>query len=249
MNPLLSVIVPAYNESKRIGVTLKDLKRYFATKAYSYEIIVVNDGSTDDTTIVVQKFQIGFPQLKLIDNKENHGKGYAVKCGMLAAKGHYRLFMDADNSVKIDTLDEFFDEMQRNDHDIVIGSIALSNLSVIEHNGWHRRIFGSISKFIIRTVATPGIYDTQRGFKLFSSRAARILFPLQKISRFGFDIEILTIAQIHGLSIKEKPVEWDNPDGSTVKMKAYLDSLIELGQICINKLRGEYNRSPRGYTS
>lgn len=246
---LLSVIVPAYNESKRIGTTLADLKRYFSRKTYSYEIIVVNDGSTDDTASVVKRFQIGFPALQLIDNKENTGKGHAVKCGMLSAQGHYRLFMDADNSVKIDTLDTFFKEMVENGHDIVIGSIAQSNFAVIEHNGWHRRLFGSVSKFLIRTIATPGIYDTQRGFKLFTKKSASLLFSLQEIKRFGFDIELIAIAQIHGLSIKEKGVEWDNPAGSTVRMRAYAQSLIELGQISINKVRGHYNRLPEGTMS
>jgi glycosyltransferase XagB len=238
----LSVIIPAYNESQRIGVTLADLKRYFSRKKeLSYEIIVVSDGSTDSTADVVRSFATDFPGLRLIDNKENRGKGYAVKCGMLEARGDYRLFMDADNSVTIDAIEPFIEEMYKGKHDVTIGSIAFSFVPSIEHNGWHRRLFGSISKFLVRIVATPGIYDTQRGFKLFTKAAAEAIFPLQKIERFGFDIEILSIARLHRLSIKELPVVWDNPAGSKVHLKAYLDSFIELCKIYRNVLSGSYD--------
>jgi cellulose synthase/poly-beta-1,6-N-acetylglucosamine synthase-like glycosyltransferase len=241
---LLSVIIPAYNESARIGATLSDLKRYFIKKDISYEIIVVNDGSKDDTADVVRAFAKNFPGLTLIDNKMNRGKGYAVKCGMLAASGAYRLFMDADNSVTIDAIEPFIEEMYRGGHDIIIGSIAFRYMPSIEHNGWHRRFFGSISKSLVRIVATPGIHDTQRGFKLFTSKAADIVFSRQQMERFGFDIELIAIAQLHGLSIKELPVYWNNPAGSTVHLKAYLDSFIELGRIYRNIVIGTYD-APR----
>jgi cellulose synthase/poly-beta-1,6-N-acetylglucosamine synthase-like glycosyltransferase len=241
MSITLSVIIPAYNESKRIGVTLSDLKRYFEHAPYEYEVIVVNDGSKDDTAAVVSAYQQDFPALKLVDNVQNRGKGYAVKTGMLEARGDYRLFMDADNSVTIDTIEPFFSEMVYGKHDVIIGSIAFSYMPTIEHNGWHRRFFGSMSKFLVRVVATPGIYDTQRGFKLFTRKAAETIFPLQKIDRFGFDIELLTIARLHNFSIKEMPVVWDNPAGSTVRLRAYIDSFIELWRIYANVLRGKYD--------
>ena len=172
-NIYLSVVIPAYNEEKRIGATLADLKRYFSDKGYAYEVIVVSDGSTDGTAEAVSRFAKGFPALKLIDNKENRGKGYAVRCGMLEARGQYRLFMDADNSVTIDTVEPFIEEARKSGCDVTIGSIAFSaEAKVVEHNGWHRRVFGSVSKLLVRAVATPGIYDTQRGFKLFTGRSA-----------------------------------------------------------------------------
>ncbi len=241
---LLSVIIPAYNEEKRIGVTLADLKRYFSQKEFPYEIIVVSDGSTDRTVDVVREFSRDFPQLKVIDNKENRGKGYAVRCGMLEAVGEYRLFMDADNSVTIDTVEPFIEEACKHGCEVTIGSIAFSaEAEVVEHNGWHRRVFGSISKLLVRAVATPGIYDTQRGFKLFTDKAASAIFPLQKIDRFGFDIEILVIARTHGFSIRELPVAWDNPAGSKVHLRAYIDSFVELWKIYANMLRGTYDPS------
>ncbi|MBX4209548.1 glycosyltransferase family 2 protein [Candidatus Parcubacteria bacterium] len=238
---LLSVIIPAYNEEKRIGVTLADLKRFFSEKDFPYEVIVVSDGSTDGTADLVREFAKGFPALKIVDNKENRGKGYAVRCGMLEAAGEYRLFMDADNSVTIDTVEPFIEEAQRDGADVTIGSIALSDSEVVEHNGWHRRVFGSMSKLLVRAVATPGIYDTQRGFKLFTEKAAKAIFPRQKINRFGFDIELLVIARLHGFAIRELPVSWNNPAGSKVDLKAYVDSFTELWRIYGNMLRGAYD--------
>lgn len=241
--PFLSVVIPAYNESERIGVTLADLKRYFSDKDYAYEVIVVSDGSTDGTADAVRRFALeqSFPALRVIDNKENRGKGYAVRCGMLEARGEYRLFMDADNSVTIDTVDPFLGEMGKGGHDVAIGSIAFSYVPSVEHNGWHRRWFGSMSKALIRVVAVPGIYDSQRGFKLFTARAADAIFPLQRIDRFGFDVELLAIAKLQGLSVKELPVKWDNPAGSKVRLSAYVDSFVELGRIYANVLAGQYD--------
>ena len=240
-NIYLSVIVPAYREEKRIRSTLLDLERYFREKQYRYEIIVVNDGSPDGTADVVRELIPQIPNLSVIDNKKNRGKGFAVKCGMTYARGQYRLFMDADNSVRIDELDTFIADMERNGHDIAIGSIAFSYARTVEHNGWHRRFLGSLSKMMVRVIAVPGIYDTQRGFKVFTARAAEMVFPRQRIRRFGFDIEILLIALTHSLSVKELPVQWDNPPGSTVKLSSYFQSLSELGRIFMNKARGMYD--------
>lgn len=235
----LSIIIPAYKESRRIGVTLLSLQEYFKNKDYGYEIIVVNDGSPDETAEVVQSYIPEIKGLRLIDNKKNKGKGHAVKCGMLESRGYYRLFMDADNSVSIDHLEYFLSHVKKG-FDVVIGSIALEEADVTEHNGWHRRFFGSISKFVIRNLATPGIYDTQRGFKLFTAYAADIIFPKQTIERFGFDIELLVIARTNGLQTKELPVVWDNPDGSTVTGSDYFKTFVELFYILSNKILGNY---------
>lgn len=240
-NVLISVVVPAYNESKRILRTLASLRNYFKAVDYGYEVIVVSDGSKDVTDDIVRDFASLFPALRLISYGKNRGKGYAVKQGMLAARGEYRLFMDADNSVTIESVETLLDEMERSGSDVAIGSIGVPGSVVVEGAGAHRRILGSLSKLLVRAVALPGIYDTQRGFKLFTKRAADAIFPLQRIERFGFDIEVLLIARRHGFKIKEVPVDWYNPAGSKVTAKAYLDSLVDLGKTALNAASGKYD--------
>lgn len=237
----LSVIIPAYREASRIPKTLISLNEYFSNKNYNYEIIVVNDGSPDNTANVVKECIPLVKNLRLIDNAYNCGKGYAVQCGMLEALGKLQLFMDADNSVTIDTIEKFITEIEKG-NDVVIGSIALGG-HIVEHNGFHRRLFGTISKFLIRNIATPGIYDTQRGFKLFTKKAAKLIFPQQTIKRFGFDIELLTIAKINKLVIKEIPVDWDNPEGSTVNMGSYFSTLKDLVVILSNRILNKYKNN------
>lgn len=242
VEPTISIIIPAYKESKRISRTLESLQEYFLNKTYSYEIIVVNDGSSDGTLQVLAECGHYIRNLKVIDNPINRGKGYAVKCGMFMARGKYRLFMDADNSVKIDNLDLFLDYI-RSGYDVVIGSISLKTAHIEERNGWHRHVLGSVSKWLIRTLATPRIYDTQRGFKLFTARAANIIFPLQTIDRFGFDIELLVIAARNNLSVREVAVDFNNPEGSTVRLSDYLRTFVELFRIIFNKLLRKYDIS------
>ncbi|HVT74894.1 MAG TPA: dolichyl-phosphate beta-glucosyltransferase [Candidatus Paceibacterota bacterium] len=238
--PVLSIVIPAYNEELRIGATLADIKRFFSDRALSYEIIVVSDGATDGTEAVVRDFAEGLPALRLISYCKNRGKGFAVKAGMLAAKGEYRLFMDADNSVRIDSIEPFLREMGRNGCEVAIGSIDSDESGVIDRAGWHRRLASKASRFLIRALATPGIRDTQRGFKLFTERAVKAVFPLQRTERFGFDVELLVIAREKGFGIREIPVYWENPSGSKVSLRSYYESLIELWRIYVNMLRGAY---------
>lgn len=241
----LSIIIPAYNESKRIGDTLRSLASYFQHANYYYEIIVVNDGSTDSTFAVLQNLQTEISQLKIINNPKNMGKGYAVKCGMQAATGDLRLFMDADNSVKINEVEIFLSKTAEG-FDVVIGSIGLDKKDVrmvSENNGYYRRPIGLFSKYITRIFATPGIYDTQRGFKLFTKKAVDVIFPKLSVNRFGFDIELLVVAQINNLKIKELPVEFNNPKGSTVNLMSYVVTFFELLKIVIKKHLGRYSKN------
>lgn len=235
----LSVVIPAYNEENRIGKTLADFDRYLSKQSYTYEILVVNDGAKDKTADVVRGAMSTVKNLRLIDNKENHGKGYVVRQGMLEAKGQYRLFSDADSSVSIDQIEKFWPYFGQG-YDVVIGSIEVEGAKVEEHAAWYRRFVGHWAKLLIRMLAIWEIHDTQRGFKCFSAKAAQEVFPKQLIMRWGFDIEILVIAKKHGFKIKEVPVIWINPGESKVGLSAYVTTFKELLQIKLNLLMGKY---------
>lgn len=233
------MVIPAYNEVERIRSTLTRVNQYLSFKGYSYEIIVVDDGSTDGTVKLVQNLAKSLTQIRIIRNSGNRGKGFSVRAGMRKAHGRIRLFMDADNSVDISHVDEFIRSLESG-YDVVIGSIKIGESKATEHNGIHRRILGSAANMLIRLLATPQIRDTQRGFKIFSAKAARQIFPYQTIDRFGFDIELLVIAREKGYRIKEVPVIWDNPAGSKVGGLSYLGTLIELLRISFNRAIGRY---------
>ncbi|MDP1629495.1 MAG: glycosyltransferase family 2 protein [bacterium] len=237
----LSIIIPAYNEIERIGNTLKAIDEYLKKQSYDYEILVVDDGSKDETARVVQSLIGDIPNLRLIDNKENRGKGAVVKQGMLAAQGDFRLFIDADNAISIEQIETFWPWLEKG-YDIIIGSIEVSGAKIEEKAGWHRRILGKLSKYLIRILAIWEIHDTQRAFKLFPAKAVQDIFQKQTIERWGFDIEILVIAKKLGYKIKELPVTWINPAGSKVTLKSYFNTLKELLKIKWNLLSGRYHR-------
>lgn len=233
----LSVIIPAYNEEKRIAATLRDVNDYFKRQSFESEILLLDDGSRDKTVEVARSLNI--PNLKIIDNPENHGKGYVVRQGMLEARGSYRLFTDADNSTKISELEKFWPYFQEG-FDVVIGSIEIKGSAIRERAAWYRRTLGKLAKILIRLVLIWEIHDTQRGFKCFTAESAAKIFPKQTIERWGFDMEILQIAKKQGFKIKELPVSWENPAGSKVTLGSYFSSLRELMRIKWNSLRGKY---------
>lgn len=244
---ILSVIIPAYNEGERIVPALLNLKDYFEDIPYSYEIIVVDDGSKDDTTDVVAAFRKENPKMniRVFRYRENSGKGYAVRYGALFAHGEYVLFLDADGAIDIEHL-EIFWEYIGVEHDVVIGSIEIPGHRAVDKNQWYRRLLGKASKLLIRATVAPGIYDTQRAFKMFTKDAAQEIFERQTIDRWGFDIELIVIARTLGYRIKELPVTWINPDGSKVGLSVYLTTLRELGAIIFRKLRGHYQKVEGG---
>jgi len=234
---LLSVVIPAYNEEKRIPATLQSLKEYFKDKDYEYEILVVVDGAKDNTAQVVKDANI--PNLKLIDNKENCGKGCVVRQGMLEAKGKYRLFMDADNATTIDHVEKmlpFFDE----GYDIVIASIAIKGAKVAHSEKFYKRIFGQMGNLFIQIMLVPGIKDTQRGFKIFTAKAAEDIFKRLTLDRWGFDFEALAVARKLGYKIKEVPINWKNDPKSLVTLGAYIKTLLEVVKVRLNLWEGEY---------
>ncbi len=234
---LLSVVIPAYNEEKRIPATLQSLKEYFKDKDYEYEILVVVDGAKDNTAQVVKDADI--PNLKLIDNKKNCGKGCVVRQGMLEAKGKYRLFMDADNATTIDHVEKLLPYFDK-DYDVVIASVGVKGAEIVNNEKFYKRIFGLGSNLIIRIVLVPGIKDTQRGFKIFTAKAAEDIFKRLTLDRWGFDFEALAVARKLGYKIKEVPVRWKNDPKSLVTLGAYVKTFIELMKVRINLWEGEY---------
>ena len=231
MSKHLSVIIPAYNEEYRIKATLEAVFSYLSRQNYSWEAIVISDGSSDKTVEMTSEFISNKPEFSLIANTLNHGKGFVVKQGMLQAQGDFRLFTDAYNSTSIEQIEKFWLYFNEG-YDIVIGSIEVSGAVINEQAQWYRRFLGRYSKYLIRTVAGLwGIHDTQRGFKCFNAKSARDIFSRTKIDRFGFDIEVLALAKKMGYKIKELPVIWNNPGNSAVHLSSYFQVLKDLFKI------------------
>jgi glycosyltransferase involved in cell wall biosynthesis len=236
----LSVIIPAYNEAEKLPQTLPEMSAYLDRQSYSYEIIVVNDGSRDRTADVVRELIPQVKNLKLIDNQENHGKGYVVRQGMLQAMGEYRLFTDADNSTTIDHLERIWPVFKEG-YDVVIGSRDVKGAKMEPAQPLFRRLLGEIFNLIVQAVVGLwGIWDTQCGFKTFTKKLVEEIFPKCKINRFAFDPEILILAKKAGYKIKEVPVFWKNDARSTVKFTWMLKMLFEVLQIRWNLMTGKY---------
>ena len=239
--PYLSVIIPAYNEEKRISNTLLEIDRYLSRQDYSSEIIVVNDGSSDKTAQVVKNFTNLIKNLNLIDNQENHGKGWVTKQGMLAAQGEYRIYVDADNAISLDQIEGFWLYLKEG-YDVIIGSIEVKGARVEEEAAWYRRALGKWSKYLIRFLTIWEIHDSQRAFKLFPAKVAEKVFARQTLERWGFDFEILVIAKSLGYRIKELPVTWINPGESKVTLKSYWRTFKELLKVKWNLIRKVYHK-------
>jgi len=225
--PYLSIIIPAYNEAERISETLVDMDRRLAKAEYSYEIIVVSDGSTDDTAKIVENMKKLVRNLKLVDIKENLGKGGTVRQGMLLASGAVRLFTDADNSTSIDQFDAMMPYFKQG-YEIVIGSRAIAGAKLDPPEPWHRTILGKGSNLILQfMLGLWGMWDTQCGFKAFTAEAAERIFNASRIHGWGFDGEVLAIAKQAGYRIKEIPVHWVNDTRSHIRFSAYISVLRE----------------------
>lgn len=240
----LSVIIPAYNEKKHIKSTTESVHRYLSGKNIEHEIVVVTDGSTDNSDEIVRSMIPAIPTLQLISYPKNRGKGYAVRQGMLKAKGQYRLFTDADNATSIDHIEKMMPYFEKG-YGVVIGSIGIKGAEVLSGSEpvW-RRLFGMMGNLFIQVVAVPGIKDTQRGFKIVTAKAAEDIFPKMTIDRWGFDIEMLALARKFGHKIKEVPVRWKNDPNtaSHPRLSAYFQVLMETVKIRRNLLTGKYNK-------
>lgn len=240
--PRLSVIIPAYNEERRLPRTLVEVVRYLARQRYRSEVIVVDDGSTDRTADVVHRATSESVPVRLVQHpdRRNHGKGAAVRRGILAASGQYRLFMDADNSTTIDQVERLWPHFDEG-YDVVIGSRDVKGAVVAVHQARVKELAGDFGNLLVRMLAVPGISDTQAGFKAFTERVVTDIFPSLVVDRWGFDIEVLAVARARGYRVKEAPIRWVNDPESKVKFSSYFQVLSELWRIRRNLRMGLYD--------
>jgi glycosyltransferase involved in cell wall biosynthesis len=215
LDPTYSIVVPAYNESARLGASLEKILGYIAQQNWSAEVIVVNDGSRDDTAEIVRRLAQSNPALRLIENPGNRGKGYSVRHGMLQAHGSVVVFSDADLSSPIEELPKLLNALN-NGADIAIGSRWLQSETQTQRQPLHRQLFGRIFNLMLRITLGLHFKDTQCGFKAFQKQAVQKIFPLQKIERWGFDPEILFLAGKFGFRVQEVPVAWAHSGGTRI---------------------------------
>jgi len=264
--PFISIIIPTFNEEHRLFKILFACDKYLNSKEFKdillfngynfddYEIIISDDGSQDKTIQTAESFKTHLKNIKIIDNKINHGKGYVVRKGMLEATGKYHIFTDADNSTSIDQLEKLllyikgfksnseiieriakkFDYKFNNNlgfYDIVIGSRAIKGAKIAQHQPFYKEILGKFGNILIQMLVVPGIKDTQCGFKMFTAEASNKIFSKTRINKWGFDFEALAIAKQLNLSIKEVPIIWINDPNSKVKLSGYIKTFWELVKI------------------
>ncbi len=214
--PLLSVVVPAYNESHRLGASLRRMVEYLDGRGEPWEILVVDDGSTDDTPDQVRRVTADEPRCRLLQYDCNHGKGYAVRYGMVRAAGDFVLFSDADLATPIEELEQLLSAV-RAGSPVAIGSRDIPGAKLERRQSAVRELGGKLFNRCVRLVAVPGIHDTQCGFKMFTRDACRQVFGMCRIDNFSFDVEALYLARRLGLSIAEVPVRWSHQEGSKVR--------------------------------
>ncbi len=254
--PFLSVVIPAYNEEARIDATLLGIHDYLVQQPFMWEMLVVLDGATDRTLERVQSFAARLgdtangasrSRLRWIDRRQNRGKGYTVREGMLAARGQIRLFTDADNSTDISHFDQMRPLFEQG-RQVVICSRDAKDVDGARQavpQPFLKRLLGNLGNLFIQIVAVPGIWDTQCGFKAFTQEAASAIFPLAQIERWGFDIEVLALAQQRNYPIGIVPAYWVNKAGTHVRTRDYFRTLSEALQVRWNLLTGVYRREPQ----
>ena len=237
----LSIVIPAYNEERRLPATLDTIFKWLDSSSYNdAEVLVVDDGSTDSTTALVESRSAGEPRLALVQNPGNRGKGFAIRHGMLEAKGDWILFSDADLSAPIDELPKLLAAVQEKNAAIAIGSRALDRSLIGVHQSQWREMSGIAFNRIMRLITGLPFADTQCGFKLFRRDAARRVFPMQRMDGFSFDVEDLFIAHTLKIPTVEVPVRWNNVEGTKVGMMQGVASFLDLLRIRWNWLQGHY---------
>jgi len=240
--PQISVIIPAYNEVRRLPHTLALVYNYLKSHFNSFELIVVDDGSYDSTADYVDDFALQSPEVRLISYVPNKGKGHAVRVGMLAASGDLILFDDADGSSPIEELQKLLDSI-KDGADIAIGSRAKPDEQRTVNALAYRKYLGNTFNVIVQGLLLPGFYDTQCGFKLFKKEMAHDIFSVTRLDRFAFDVEVLYIARLRDYKITEIPINWTNVEGS--KVNVFTDSpqmLLEVLGVAVAAWTGRYSK-------
>lgn len=236
--PFLSIVIPAYNEGGRLRRTLPEFLKFLRASERLVEIVFVDDGSSDDTSEVIRKATRGLKNARLIRLPVNQGKGAAIREGILAARGKFRIFADADNSTPIWQAEKLLEAA--GEKIVAIGSRYVSGSQIKVKQPAYRVIGSRFLNFFIRIILLPGIRDTQCGFKLFPQRAVMDIFPKLRLTRFSFDLEVLSLAKAFGYRIKEVPIEWeDNPRGTVSPVKDGLRLLFDALMIKMYLMRGK----------
>jgi dolichyl-phosphate beta-glucosyltransferase len=239
-HPFLSIVVPAYNEEGRLPQTLPLIVDFLRSQTYPSEVIVVDDGSVDSTASVAEGIAADAPLVRLIRN-EHRGKGYAVKTGVMAAGGDYIFLCDADLSMPIEEVANFLPP-SLGDYDVAIGSREVEGARRYDEPGL-RHLMGRVFNTLVRLLAVRGFQDTQAGFKCFAREAAHEMFPYQTMDGFGFDVEILFIAQKRGYRIVEVPINWYYMSNSRVSpVSDSVRMFREILEVRLNNLRGLYDK-------
>ncbi len=236
-------MIPAYNESARLGATLEKVLAYVHGQGWDVEVIVVNDGSRDDTADIVRAFSARDSVVRLVENPGNRGKGFSVRNGMLNARGQVVLFSDADLSSPIEEAPKLFQALH-DGADIAIGSRWLRAETQTQRQPLHRQLFGRIFNLVLRLTLGLQFADTQCGFKAFKQPAVQAIFPRQKIERWGFDPEILFLARKLKFKVQEVPVTWAHRDGTSINPLVDGSRMVmEMLHIRWNDMTGKYNGS------
>lgn len=241
--PVLSLLIPAYNEATRLGATLSQVLAYLQAQPYPSELLVVNDGSTDDTVAVAEAYfaaHTGRVATRVLSYVPNRGKGYAVRQGLLAARGTVALFSDADLSTPIEEVPALLAPILAGDCDVVFGSRALDRSLIGQHQPWLRETSGRFFNRMVRLLTGLPYADTQCGFKAFRLDVCRPILQSARLDRFGFDVELLFLAHQAGLRLREQPVRWNDAADSKVGMLSGLHGFRELWDLRQHYRRGYY---------
>ncbi|MCS6953485.1 MAG: glycosyltransferase family 2 protein [Bryobacterales bacterium] len=238
----LSIVIPAYNEETRLPASLDAVTQYVRQGCWRFaEIVVVDDGSTDGTARATERYAATHPEVRLLRNPGNRGKGYAVRHGMLDARGDWILFTDADLSAPIEEACKLFQAVRERHAQLAFGSRGLDRSLIEVHQSWFRETAGRLFNLFVRLLAGLPYADTQCGFKLFQRQAAREIFRRQRLDRFGFDVEVLYVAKRLGFRAVEVPVRWRHSEGTKVRVwRDGLSMFLDLLRIRWNDLRGRY---------